>query len=249
MYINQYIDVESGRILCSRSIPWHNISIGTPEYQIHCIPDSKLGDSIAIRKAVKEKRADEGWPSCRKSDVFDPRSFLIPGRPIWETLPGVLQHTNKHGEFNVDGHFLKVEERTDGGITEYRIQLPGKISPTDYLFMTMVFSSDKDFNIVSLETTRSDGKLFQKNTWDYDLVDGVYLPNKTTKQNFAGENARLSYERKSIFRNSRINHAIPQEMFSYKNLGLKNGDKFVDKILGREYTYQDEKLIPTEAKK
>lgn len=241
----QYIDVETGKILCIRSVPWHNISIGTPEYQIHCIPDGKRGDFITSRMAVK-KAPQESCASCG-SDVFDPRSFLIPGWTFWETFPRVLQYIKEHGEFSVDGHSLKVEERTDGTITKYRVQLPGKVSPEQYLFITMIFSGEKGFNITSLETTRSDGKLFQKMTWDYDLVDGVYLPNKTTKQDFTGENAKLTYDKNSFFKNSQINHPIPAEKFTYKNLGLENGDKFIDKTLGKDYTYQDGILIPAKS--
>jgi hypothetical protein len=108
----------------------------------------------------------------------------------------------------------------------------------------MIFSGEKGFNITSLENTRSDGKLFQKMTWDYDLVDGVYLPNKTTKQDFTGENANLKYKRECSFRDLKINHSIPPETFTYKNLGLQKGDKFIDEILNKEYTYEDGELIP-----
>lgn len=238
----KYIDVETGTILCIRSVPWYNISIGTPEYQIRCIPDGKRGDSITSRKAVKKATQE----SCASfgSDVFDPRSFLIPGWRFWETFPRVLQYIKEHGEFSVDGHPLKVEECIDGTITKYRVQLPGWVNTEQYLFITMIFSGEKGFNITSLETTRSDGKLFNKMTWDYDLIDGVYLPNKTTKQDFTGDNAKLTYDRTSFFKNSRINHTIPAEKFTYKNLSLENGDKFIDKTLGKEYTFQDGELIP-----
>lgn len=237
----QYIDVKTGKILCERSVPWYQASIGTPEYQINCRPDSKRGDSIATRKAIK-KAAERNCASC-SSDVFDPREFFLAIGPLWETFPRMIKIINEHGEYGIDGYTLKVEERTDERITEYRIQIPGRVSPEQYLFITMIFSSEKEFNIISLETTRTDGKLFQRKTWEYELVDGAYLPSKTTKQDFTGENAKLTYKRECIFRNLQINHSIPPETFTYKNLGLKNGDKFIDKILGREYTYQDEELI------
>ena len=238
----QYIDVETGRILCVRSNPGYNISIGTPEYQINCRPDSKRGDSIATRKAIK-KAAERNCASC-SSDVFDPREFFLAIGPLWETFPRMIKIINEHGEYGIDGYTLKVEKRTQEDVMEYRIQIPGKVSLGQYLFITMVFSSEKGFNIISLETTRTDGKLFQKKTWDYEMINGVYLLSRTTTQNFTGEYAKLSYDKERVFRNSRINQPIPEEAFTYKNLGLQNGDKFIDKILGKEYTYQDEELIP-----
>ena len=57
------------------------------------------------------------------------------------------------------------------------------------------------------------------------------------------ENGEMSYERECLFNNIKINHVIPEETFTYKNLGLKDGDKFVDKIQNKEYIYQDEELI------
>ncbi len=76
------------------------------------------------------------------------------------------------------------------------------------------------------------------------VVDGIYLPTKTEKQNYDKQTGQLSYREEFIFKNSLINHPIPQETFTYKNLGLKDDDKFIDNILNREYTYKDEELIP-----
>jgi len=156
----------------------------------------------------------------------------------------VLQYINEDGKYGIDGYSLKVEERMDESITEYRIQLPGKVAPEAYLFLTMFFSSEKGFNIISVETTDHNGKLSQRSTWDYDLVNGVYIPSKTTEQIFERKNGGLSYEAKYTFKNQKVNRPIPEETFRYKNLGLKNGDKFIDNILREEYIYQDGELIP-----
>lgn len=245
----QYTDLKSGRNFVTKSLSTYEVVISTPEYYIYSRPDRRMrGGGPIVRRSAVKKEAQE----CSRSEmagVFDPRRCFIPGSPIWETFPRVVQYINEHGNFSVDGHALKVEERMSGTITEYRIQLPGKLSPGNYLFMTMVFSSDKRFNITSLETTISDGQLFQKMTWDYGLVDGLYLPNKTTKQDFSGENAKLSYDKRSFFKNSKINRPIPAKTFTYKNLGLENGDRFVDKILHKDYFYQNRELIPIVKKK
>jgi hypothetical protein len=39
---------------------------------------------------------------------------------------------------------------------------------------------------------------------------------------------------------------LDKNTFTYKNLGLKNGDQFIDKILQKEYTYQNGELIELE---
>jgi len=247
----EYIDLESGRKLKanSRIVASRRRSIVMPEYQIDCTADTMRDNVVMSHIAVKQARPKDSTCASNTHPVFDPRECFVVGRPIWETFQRLLQHMELHGEVSVDGYALKVEERKNGNDMEYRIQIPGKVSPTDYLFKTMVFSGNKGFNIISLETTDHNGKLFQRRTWNYDLVNGVYVPSKTAKQIFERENGELRYEEQYTYKNLKVNQPIPVETFTYKNLGLENGDKFIDKIENKEYTYQDRKLIEVEKNK
>jgi len=159
----------------------------------------------------------------------------------------VLQYIDKYGEWNVDGYALKVEEHANGNTVKYRIQQPGIIGPGNYLFVTRTFTSEKDFNMTLEETTNQDGKLLVRITRDYELIDNVHLPSKVLERHF-GEDGKITHEKVSIFKKSKINRSIPAETFTYKNLGLKDGDKFVDKTLNKEFTYQKGNLIAIEKK-
>lgn len=241
----RYIDFKTGRDLGTKSTSSQKISIVTPEYYINRGPFTTREGFITSRKAVKKARGKGLTCTKLSAPVSDPRERFVGIQPIWEILPRLLQYINEHGELNVDGYRLKVEERTIRNLAEYRIQIPTRVSqPGHYRFITMVFSSAKGFNIVSYEVTDPNGKIFQRLTWEYELVSGVYLPSRTTEQIFERKNGELSYEAEYAFKNSQINRLIPAETFTYKNLGLKDGDKFIDKILGKEYTYQDGELIP-----
>lgn len=245
-----YMDLETGRDLGTKSAPSQKVSIVTPEYYINWGPHAMRDGVITSRKAVKQVRQKGSTCTNLSPPVSDPRECFVVGQPVWEIFPPqLLQHINEHGGFSVDGHPLKIEERMDGDTVGYRIQIPGKVSPEQYLFITMVFSGEKGFNIISYEVTYPNGKVFQQLTWEYELVSGVYLPIKTTEQNFRPDTGQLSYDKISTFKNLKINQPIPPETFTYKNLGLKNGDKFIDKILGEEYIYQDEALIPVSKEK
>jgi len=243
----QYIDFETKRDLGAKWMPDHSKAIVTPEYYLHSSPNIIREKVVLKRKAVKTKRK-KGRSSCGGSvpPIYEPRDSFGARRTILETFPLLLQHINEHGELNVDGHRLKVEEQKDGDVTRYLVRQPAKIAPETYRFLKMVFCSENGFNIVSYELADSNGKLLRRLTWAYELVSGVYLPQKTTEERFERTNGGLSYYIEGTFRNLQINQPIPEETFSYKNLGLKNGDKFIDKIGGKEYTYQDEKLIEVE---
>ena len=242
----RYTDPDSGRSLGIIPNLVHNRTIATTEYIISSHVSVKRGDSIIARTAIKEKRTSQEECSTCGDDVFDPRSLMSTGMPLWETYPLILQYIQKNGDYSIDGHSLRIEKRVDGTTTEYRVEIPGAVSPGQYLFQTMVFSSENDFNVTLIEERRTDGKLFLKKTWSYEVIGSTYLPKRTTTQNFKGENAELSYDRECVYTNLQLNQAIPEGTFSYKNLGLKNGDKFVDKIADMAYIYQDENLIPAD---
>jgi len=240
-----YTDFETGRDLGTKSAPSQKVSILTPEYYINWGPYEMRDGVVMSRRVVKQARQKGSTCTNLSSPVSDPRECFMVGQPIWETFPPLLQYINEHGKYGIDGYSLKVEERTIGNLTEYRIQRPGKVSPERYLFVTMVFSSKKGFNIVSYEVTDPKSGLFHtKKNWGYDLLDGVYLPSRTTEQIFDRKSGDLSYEETYTYNNLKVNQPIPAETFTYKNLGLQNGDKFIDKILDKEYTYQDGELIP-----
>jgi|GEM_PF-1363211 len=241
----RYIDPDSGRVLGTKSIVGSTTTIATPEYRITNVPFIKRKDVIITRKAVKEKRAfKESWPTCRE-DIFDPRIEAIDGRAFRGSFLFLINYIEKHGEFSIDGQSLRIEKHVAGTTTEYRVEIPSpQKNPGEFVFTTMIFNSDKGFNITLSETRTADGKLYNKVIWEYEAINGVYLPTRTMSQTFKGENADLDNERECIYTNLKLNQAIPEETFTYKNLGLENGDKFIDKILNKEYTYQDGEFIP-----
>lgn len=246
----QYIDFETKRDLGAKWMPDHSKAIVTPEYYLQSSPNIIRENVVLKRKAVKTKREKGPSGRCGSSvhPIYEPRDSFGARRTIWELFPRVAQYMNENGELNVDGHSLKVEERKDGDVTRYLVQQPTKIAPEMYRFLKTVFCSENGFNIVSYELTDSDGKLLRRLTWEYELVSGVYLPKKTTEERFERTNGGQSYYVESTFRNLQLNQPIAEETFTYKNLGLQNGDKFIDKILNKEYTYQDEELIPVSNK-
>ena len=242
----QYTEYKTGRDLGTKSpLPWHTVSVITPEHFIQSAPSVYDGTSIKKRKVVRVE--SQKGSSCAESGVFDPRKCFGVSGTVWQTLSMLIQEIQEKGKFSVGEYDLRVEERTKDSKTEYRIRIPLK-SPQTYAFLTMVFSGSKGFNIISHEIKEQHDKLFQKFTWDYELIDGVYLPTKTEKRNFDRQTGQLKYQEVFVYRNNKLNQPIPAETFEYTNLGLKEGDIFLDEILDKEYRYEaaTKKLILVE---
>lgn len=243
----KYTDLENGRDLEAKGVLRPRRGVITSEYQIDCMGYMRRDNVVIRRRAVKQARPK----NCTKCDssmhpVYDPRTSLKASKDqIWELFSDLLEIIEKDGKYSVDEYELKVEERKSGDITEYRIIMPSRVGSPEsykYTFSQMVFSSDNGFNISSYKYTL--GNIMVRNhTWDYELVDGIYIPIKTIQKDFNWSDGTLRYESIVKFKNKKINKPIPEETFSYKNLGLEDGDMFVDEIVDKEYKYEDANLV------
>jgi hypothetical protein len=264
----QYTDLQSGRDLGAKGIANNRRAILTPQYELHC-SEHKIRDNAFIsRKAVKEARRKD-CKSCTSNlpPVYDPRPDFSPFKSrIPDLFPRLVAVIKEDGRCGIDDYDLVVEERKSGDISEYRVIMPSKrsLDSQEYIFTTLIFRSDKSFNITSHQRTVFDpayntshqqtvdpiqnGVLLLNRTWSYDLVDGVHIPSKMTRQEFDWPNGKLTHERTETFKNQKVNKPIPKDTFNYKNLGLQDGDKFIDKIQGKEYVYKDSMLAEVEVK-
>jgi len=239
-----FTDMENCNIYYAKTRPVNFVYIITPQYFMYSMPYEIQENSILSRKAKKEKPTSKTCGTIM-SGVFDPRSSFEFGQPVWEILSKINYNLKKYGDLSIDGYKLKVGTKIIDDCTEYRVQIPGKISRNNYIFTTVIFSSNSGYNIVMAEVTDGRGFLSQKGTWTYELIDGIYLPKKVTKINYSHSDKMISNETTYIFKNSKINHEIPEETFTYKKLGLQNGDKYIDTISNKKYIYQDNQLVPT----
>jgi len=247
----EYTDLENGNILEVNGWLATRRAILTPKYQIDCL-DIKQEGVVISRIAVKQIACPEKNSNCDGHPVYDPRRSLSIGDQIWEFLPRLIKYINEHGKYSVDEYNLQVEERKTGDTIDYRIILPGRIQGDEnYLFHKMVFSGDNGFNGVLLETTyhnQNDSRsiMFKRKMLEYEQFGSVYVPRLTIEQEFDVMSGDIENEQTIHFKEQKINAPISADTFTYKNLGLQTGDRFVDKIVNKEYEYQDGEFIEIE---
>ncbi|MBN1391435.1 MAG: hypothetical protein JW947_01380 [Sedimentisphaerales bacterium] len=256
---NNIVDVETGRIipLKERMHQGSGKNVFTPEYLLHCM-DIKNRDGVIDRRDVIKQARPKGESTCQSHlpPIFDPRGTIrifgdIQGQsfdPLGGTFSKYLAAFGKEGGNSVDGYpTITIKECNVGDVKKYKIVLlslaKDNAGAKVHIFFNLVCSSDTGFNVVSCSTTDSNDRVIEHKTWDYSLINGVYIPMQKNELRFDYNTGNLKEQSTVVFMNQTVNHPINNEVFSYKNLGLKDGDKFIDKIAGKEYKYEDANLV------
>ena len=262
----QITDTQTGRNLQLKELVQIGIGSGkyilTPNYQLHC-RDIKNRDGVIVRHDVIKQLRPPGELTCQGNlrPVFDPRETMrvfgdITGEsfaPLGGSFAKYLAFFDKEGGHSIGGYpTITVEECNVGDVKKYRIALLGlskdSTGATVHFFYNLVCSNEEDFNVVSFTITDSNDRVLENKTWRYGLINGVHLPIQKNKLRFDYQTGNLTNQSTISFIDQKVNNPISDEVFTYKNLGLKNGDKFVDKIQNKEHTYQDGELIEVTSK-
>jgi hypothetical protein len=229
---------------------WSTI-IAKPDFILKANSHSfeKRTGRLLHKRAVKEplKREQQtGW--YKLADISDPRRAFFPGAGFtWDILDDLIKRINRYGKIEFDGYRFTIEEHKKGDNIEYKIIEPSVVNlerskPEHYAILTMIFSSRDGFNMTYWDAATGSGAVFQKHTWEYEIVNGIYLPKRRIIKIY-DTNGIVTDEYDSTYSNNKVNQEMSPETFTYKNLSLKNGDEFIDEIAGKEYKYEDANLV------
>jgi hypothetical protein len=229
------------------------ISIVTPEEYIDYRPDHDYGpiggllnSSESIGKVAF--RLPAGKAERKRGDIRDPRLFFNYGdsKKIWETLSSTRKNIQEYGILIIAGYpSTKIEETHVVNSKRYKITNvyhTSQNNESDYRKITIVVDSEVDFNVVEVALTDPYGIARVSIKATYEKIGDVFVHktfNKITRDN----EGRTKFNSQITFINSIINELIPEETFTYKNLGMENSSRFIDNINKVEYFYQNKELI------
>ena len=247
----KFLNHTTGKDLGSRtsgphsSGPYWSTLIVRLDFSLEAKPKSFdiIDNKIIQRKVVKKTSPRKESRTGLYNRVDDPRKIFMPGAiSTWELHNILTRKIERFGKIEFDGYKFQMEEHQKGDITEYKIILPGVVSmerssPEDYSIETKVFSDQYGFNLIDYQITNGSGKLLQQFTYEYELINGVYLPKRVLRKDYRS-NGEVGIEKDCAYTNSKLNQKIPAEKFEYTNLKLKDGDIFIDEILKKEYRYK-----------
>jgi hypothetical protein len=186
---SKYFDYHTGVDLGNKnSSPYWSTIIARPDFLLEAKPKSYnrteriISQRIAVKKTAIKTESRTG---LYETIVSDPRRIFMPGGiSTWDHNDILIKKIEQYGKVEFDGYSLKMEEHKNGDSVEYKIIEPSVISmernsPENYIITTKIFSTQYGLNLIYWEVTSGTGRLLQAFSNEYDLINGVYLPNTT----------------------------------------------------------------------
>ncbi len=241
----EYIDLDTGFTCTSLDKSDERSKIIANDYEIDSSPDTMRKDGTVLTWLAQKRPRN---PSQIDFDQSDPRHCFSIAMPPWILLSmmseGVrLYNKDPNGSNgNMPNNAFRsvtVEKaQTEKGAV-YRVH----IEQGSYEFK-YVFEEKDGFNPTHIEVKNDKGIKTSEVTTDWVNIQGIFLPAEQQVLQYDDKDGRLRQQKKKVFSDMQVNIALPENTFALNNLGLKNGDKFVDKIASKEYKYQDANLVP-----
>ncbi len=243
----EYIDLDTGFTCSSLDKSYQSLIITANDYEIDSSPYTMKKDGTVLTWLAEKRPHNHAAQTETDFGESDPRHCFSIGLPPWVLLSRMSEGVRLYNQDpnGADGNMpnkafrsVTVEKtQTEKGAV-YQVQAEQGSYEFKY-----VFEEKNGFNPTHIEVKKGKGIKISEITTDWVEIQGIFMPKEEQIMQFDDNDGRLRRLKKRIFSDMQVNMALPENTFSIKNLGLKNGDKFVDKIAQKEYKYQDANLI------
>ncbi|HOK65272.1 MAG TPA: hypothetical protein PK054_04255 [Anaerohalosphaeraceae bacterium] len=243
---SRYLDAATGQDLGNKGAnPYRLTCLATPDYLLRAEPQSINPQEKKIAGSRAERIPSKKDPLTGfYKDSNDPRFLFTPGGTYpWKSFEFILDKIQREGKIEFDGYSYKIYEGKRDNQEYFKIVHPAVVNlernkPDHYVVTTKLCSKECGYNFTKWEITRGDGVLLTEYIWQYERLEGVFLPKVYIEKQYDAA-GRLIREKKMTFVQNLVNQPIPPEQFSYKNLHLKDRDLLMDKIEKRIFQYKE----------
>jgi translation initiation factor IF-1 len=238
----EYVNLDTELIYLSSSDSYQKKKVITGEYEIESSPYTFKKDGT-ITSCLAEKKIR--YPE-QDFDESDPRHCFSIGKMPWVLLPimseGVRRYNKDPNGSNANGpnsafSSISLEKAQTEKGTIYRLLINSTFE------MKYTFDEKNGFNPTHIEAKNAKGIKISEGDIDWVKIQDIYLPAERRVTQYDGKDGRLRRQATSTYSDMQVNMPLSENTFSINNLGLKNGDKFIDKIAGKEYKYEDANLV------
>jgi len=223
--------------------------IRTPDIIMQATPGQYAKDgSTSKRNVIKVGKRENAldYRAMREFGGYPTRFFNAIG-PTWtflSTFKTMLFHKDTTPKTFRDT--VVIGKKSIGDDTEYYIRF-GVFNNNNFSdvasFYEILLPSNAGYNPTLIRILEApDNKPSMEYNISYVKLNGVYLPSNFQETHY-NPDGKVTLNGQYILKEQKINKVMTEETFTIKNLGLKNGDKFIDKIEKKEYKYKDANLV------
>lgn len=174
----------------------------------------------AFRDVVERSRGQQ------ESGVVDPRCFFgINDRTFfWDDLQVCIS-------FGLDSFPVDMWRIVSGKGIHYEVDLIGQSADNQPKFVgTYTFAEECGFNPIRFSFGYKNSTPMKQIEWDYCLQDGIFIPSRVRNVTISGDGRVIKFERILRLKDCVLNEKIDASVFTYAGIGLKDGDRVVDRI-------------------
>ena len=231
------------------------ISIVTPDGYLSFKPNfnygyggKKVNEKWSGRQAFRlplEKTKNEQW-----SDIRDPRKYFSEGHKMfWEDLEVLSNLIANPAPDIPEGKAPRIGIFTEGTKTYiktrfYRSEDCNSCDPNlEFVNINLILDNSIGYNAIRREALSKNNEILNTLDIAYENIDGIFIPKSVHFVISRSSDFKKSFDSKITFTKSILNAPIPEETFTHKNLGLKEGEVFRDEIQKKRYKYEDASLV------
>jgi hypothetical protein len=231
-------------------------SVVTPVHFLHVDPNGNVGE-------LEEQANLPGFPVVGRVAYRDDTehaerlmshwTVVNPQRFYWSSPLPTYQALR--------GYAARLEEKRDFPLTIEK--LDGRDPPVYFVavgyglygdalnrkpvrVVTQRFEVSLGCNVTSRVQATADGHTLEEADVEYALVDGIFVPTTYQLRKFH-RHGGVQFERKVVFIDQVVNKLIEPSTFTFAHLGLKDGERVIDRIDGGLWIYKQGHLIDPNA--
>lgn len=208
-----------------------------------------VGEANVVPVRVAHTWPAANWEARAARLLFEPSTLFQTSDEFWNVLRNwaeIIEQAQVSGEvLQLDGERVRLVRRDTGEGERWCLITPGRSGEVKMLielelqalpFPAVTAYREMDF----------DRRVASERRWRYRVAGGMLIPEWFEKK-FYNEKGEALTATTYTLESSEVNGALPEDIFAYNRLGLRDGDRIRDHVRGTEYRYENGEAIPVKS--
>lgn len=227
---------------------FHQHAIVTPDRFLHFMPEilhaqslkNPVGDGTPTRMAFRDPLADSAGREW--TDLVNPRAlFSMDDVPfhIWlNRFPKFYEKATLKVRKTYDDS-ISIEKQTSQNGTDRYIMKWNAAAWTKVI----QFPQESGYLPTEYATYARDGEVLSDYVWEYIASGNSFVPKTLTRETFANATSDATTKHTLRLASSSLNKPIDESEFTVSAFGLKDGERFLDRVNGKLWVSKGGKLV------